>query len=245
MTLLQSKKSITHGLCLLAGLLLCSPFIGQASTPADASDGVPLISGLVYKRLQTLHAPPAKLPTGAAVIDLRGTRIASPESVANIGSWVKDSSHPPLRLVLIDSTTAAEIVQGLEGRHRYLITLGAASPAISPDVTVATSLRADEQARDALDTGKSPQELLPSKLDKRRYDEAAMVRDHANGVPVPDSPPDLSDPEDKDAIAPWAPSANKASPSQSSPPASLQDAVLQRAIHLYEALVALKRIRGT
>lgn len=245
MTLLQLHKSITHGLCLLAGLLLCAPVAGQSSTPADASDGISLISGLVYKRLQTLPSASAKIPTGAAVIDLRGTRIASPESVTTIGNWVNSSAHLPLRLVLIDSTTAAEIVQGLEGRHRYLITLGAASPAISPDVAVATPLRADEQARDALDAGTSPQELLPSKLDKRRYDEAAMVRDHANGVPLPDSPPDLSDPEEKDAIAPPAPSTDKASPPQSSPPTPVQDAVLQRAIQLYEALVALKHIRET
>lgn len=245
MTLHPFHKSIAHGLRLLAGLLTCSLLLGEAPAPPDAPVEISLVSGLAYKRLQTLPEDAVDLPRGAAVIDLRGTRPAAADAIDRVGDWVKASSHPPLRLVLIDSTTAGEIVQELERRHRYLITLGAASPAISPDVAVATPLRADEQARDALDAGKSPQDLLPSRLEKRRYDEAAMVRDHANGVPLPDSPPDLSDPEEKEASAAPAPSADKAAIVQAPPPATPQDVVLQRAVHLYEALVALKQIHGT
>ncbi len=245
MKVLPLRISATRRFCLLVGLLTCSLLMGEASAPISASDGVPLIGGLVYKRLKTLPLASTSLPKGAAVIDLRGTRLAAAEAVDSVGGWVKDSSHPPLRLVLIDSTTAGEIVQELEGRQRYLITLGAASPAISPDVAVATPLRADEQARDAVDAGRPPQDLLPSRLEKRRYDEAAMVRDHANGVPLPDSPPDLSDWDEKESPPAPSSSSDKTQPVQKPAAAPPQDAVLQRAIHLYEALVALKHIGGT
>ncbi|MBE7540295.1 MAG: hypothetical protein HS122_18020 [Opitutaceae bacterium] len=230
--------------CALTVLLAGSLLAEQSSGGPDPTAVTTLISGLSYQRIQTLPQVAPELPVGATVIDLRGARSAGAEALQIVEDWVKASTQPPLRLVLIDSTTSADIVQILDGRQRYLITLGAASPAINPDVPVSTPLSEDEKARDAIDAGKAPQELLPSKLEKKRYDEAAMVRDHANGVPLPESPPDLLDPESDEAAAPTAHagSAENTSAAAASHP---QDMVLQRAIHLFQALVAMKQIPGT
>lgn len=224
------------------------PLLGIASAATVAEGEPTLAKGLVYKRLQTLPAASVlELPKTAVVIDLRGTQLADTDALRSVAAWVSASSQPPLRLVLIDSSTSSDVLQVLEARQRFLMTVGAASPAISPDVAVAVSLRADQDARDTLDAGKAPLELLASKVEKRRYDEAAMVRDHANGIPLPDSPPDLSDPDPtaQDATVPSTANPGGEKPvatAGSTATAPLYDAVLQRAVHVYQSLVALKRI---
>lgn len=231
--------------CVFIGCLLL--LLGGNASATAAEDGATLTHGLAYERVRTLPASSAiELPRTAVVIDLRGTQAADTKALRLVTSWVEASSRPPLRLVLIDSSTASAVLRILESRQRFLMTLGAASPAITPDVAVAVSLRADQEARDALDAGKTPQDLLASKMEKRRYDEAAMVRDHANGVPVPESPPDLAgpDPAGRDESTPSsaAPSDENtvAAGTTTAPP--VHDAVLQRAVHIFQSLVALKRI---
>ncbi len=221
--------------------------LGLASSLTASEGDISLAKGLYYKRLQKISSQGRiELPKSAAVLDLRGTQIVDADALRSVAAWVDGSSHPPLRLVLIDSSTSSDVLQILESREQFLMTLGAASPAISPDVAVTVSLRSDQDARDALDAGKAPGDLLASKFEKPRYDEAAMVRDHASGLPLPNSPPDLSDldPTEGDATTTptTAPDADVATAAGSLPEAPLFDAVLQRAVHLYQSLVALKRI---
>jgi len=224
-------------------------FLGAFSATGFCAVPQELGEGLSYLRIRNLAADiKAEPPATATVIDLRGTEGGSIEALGHLRTWMTASSHGPLRLVLIDSVTGTEILDILNRRQRFAITVAATSPALTADVSVATSLVADRQARDALDAGKPLKDLLGPKIAKRRYDEASMVKDHANGVPLPESPPDLSElPEDVAAPASKAPATPAEAASVKPPPAPPTeavpyDAVLQRAIHVFLALTALKKI---
>ncbi|HRE80222.1 MAG TPA: hypothetical protein PLN52_04200 [Opitutaceae bacterium] len=219
---------------LLIGLCLLTVSAG-VSAAVEVKD---LGDGLSYLRVRSLDKTlPAALPTSATAIDLRGTIEATPEALATLRDWLAQTAQRPLRLFLVDSTTRPEILEALERRQRYGVTLAAASPALTTDIAVNTPLSADQQAREALDHGKPIKDVLAPRVEKRRYDEAAMVRDHASGVPVPDSPPDLSDATPTET----APTATT-EPTPPSKTPVIFDAVLQRAIHFHRALAGLKKL---
>lgn len=217
---------------LLIGLCFLTTSRGASADVKDLGDG------LGYLRLRSLDKTlPGALPTSATVVDLRGTFEATPEALETLRGWLAQTAQRPLRLFLVDSTTRPEILEALDRRQRYGITLAAASPAVSTDITVNTPLSMDQQAREALDQGKAIKDVLAPRLEKRRYDEAAMVRDHASGVPVPDSPPDLTEATPTET-APTA--TTEPTPPSKTPP--IFDAVLQRAIHFHRALAGLKKL---
>ena len=70
--------------------------------------------------------------------------------------------------------------------------------------------------------------LISGKIEKDRYDEATLVQEFKNGNPeaAPPQPPD--------------PTAAKATDAPAKPPV-LVDRVLQRAVHLHAARLALRR----
>jgi len=105
------------------------------------------------------------------------------------------------------------------------ITLGRVSPDLKTDLTVTTTAEADTAATTALATGTAPENLIVENADKPRFDESLLVREHQSGV-KPSAPAD--------------PAA--ANPADASASPVIIDAVLQRAVHVYRGLIALKKI---
>jgi hypothetical protein len=202
--------------------------VGSART-TDLSDG------LTYLRIKELDAQPMPPATAALVLDLRGTR-ASPESASRLIPLVDVPGPGAIRLVLLDPDTAKPLLDVFKVKRRGVLTLAAAHESIAVDIAVATAPDDDRQARNAIDGDAPLADLLEPKREKRRYDEAAMVRDHANGLPVPESPPDNQE------TTPTSPPAagNPAAGETKNRPRF--DAVLQRAIHLHQALRALDKL---
>jgi len=133
--------------------------------------------------------------------------------------------------------------------HAGIITLGARTPALTPDIAVSVSSEDDRHAYDAFGDGTPLDKLLNSALEKKRFDEAALVRDRANAM-NPNS--DLGSDDDTSALSPEAPEvapsvslarpAPAPVPAKKAEPPPIIDAVLQRAVQLHRALVALKKI---
>lgn len=205
-------------------------------------DGVQdLGEGLGYVRIAQLDTAVVPPPARALVIDLRQATFTAPAAVEKLKALLATDGPP--RFVLVSATTPPALLALLDARAPAVLTLGAASPALSPDIAVGTTPEEDRRAYEALVKGAPLAAVVRPSVEKERYDEAAMMRDHANGVPVPDSPP----PVDAAAPAPAAPpapaaeatpgeGADKAKPAP--PPV---DAVLQRAMQIYQGLKALKK----
>ncbi len=201
---------------------------GETRT-ADLSDG------LTYVRIKDVDAQPMPPAKAAIVLDLRGTQ-ASQEAASRLAPLLESQGPGAVRLVLLDPDTSKSILDLLKVPRPGVLTLAATHETVAADIAVSALPGQDRQARDAIDADTPLTELLEPKREKRRYDEAAMVRDHANGLPVPESPPDNT------VTAPTTPpaTANPPASEPKSPPRF--DAVLQRAIHLHQALRALGKL---
>jgi hypothetical protein len=96
-------------------------------------------------------------------------------------------------------------------------------------VVVRTDEDTDRRAYEALATGTPVTQLISGKIEKERYDEAVLVQEFKNGNPDPAPPPALD------------PTAGKHSGTAEKAAVPLIDHVLQRAVHLHHALLALRR----
>ncbi|HTQ29970.1 MAG TPA: hypothetical protein VMI53_02065 [Opitutaceae bacterium] len=202
---------------------------------ARAAPPVDLGEGLLYCRI---HALPADLPTAetgkksALVLDLRYVATDNAGATA-LAAWL--SFHPagqPL-LVLVNADTSPALLRLLAAPSAPpgVVTLGPPQPDLTPDVPLNSSPATERRAYDALDHGATIESLTVEKIDKPRYDEATMVKDH-----VSDSAPPPDDGGDSDDAA-ADPAAKKPAP-----PPQLIDLALQRAIQLHRALLALHKI---
>lgn len=242
--MIPGPRPIRYGTLLLRTALALLP----AMAARGAESARELAPGVVYARAATLPpAPPATART--RILDLRGAAAGDSLAPASLDAWLASAGDSALTLVLLDADTAPALRDRLSTRRARVLTLASLDSGVPASVRVKTPPDQDRAARMALAEGKDPIELLESKKEKRRYDEASMVRDHAAGVPIPDGPPDDSD-NDPDPTAPApavtpdgtvaAPPAGPASPPPPSPP-PLVDEVLQRALHLHHALTASRR----
>jgi hypothetical protein len=239
---------VTLGLLLVFGLqfsilnLPASP--PAAATPAD------LGRGLTYARLQQLPDDGAILATvwkaPALIIDLRHPAGAPGQTIpADLPSR---SRTAPL-FILVGPDTPAGLLAALRDHAPALITIGLAAPGLTPDITLALSPEADRRAYDALAAGASAESLISESLAKRRFDEAALARERDSGAAEEEAPgPNGTDqntalPAVRPPTAAAAPApvdAKSAPPVEPKPP--VIDAVLQRAVQLHRALLALGRL---
>jgi hypothetical protein len=102
------------------------------------------------------------------------------------------------------------------------VTLGVKGSRPEPLVVIAQTAEADRAAYAALKSGTPLAQLISGKIEKERFDEAALVKEFKNG--------------NHDALPPGATTASDKE--SAAPPV---DRVLQRALHLHHALQALKR----
>jgi hypothetical protein len=211
----------------LVPLLVFGLQFSALSLPASA----PLDLGqkLTYVRLHRLPDDAVILAAAwsrpALIVDLRylagsAAPFLSPALPARPGS-------APL-FALVSPATPLEALAALRDRAPALITLGLAAPVPAPDIALAVTPEADRHAYDALDSGASIESLLSEKIAKTRFDEAALAHEHAR-------------PADQEV----GPGPSGAAPPEAPPtatPAEPKDVVLQRAVQLQRALLALGKL---
>jgi hypothetical protein len=163
----------------------------------------------------------------ALVLDLRYTT-ASEESAGALRSDL--AQHPadvPL-FILISPATPPGVLGAIHQSSTAFITLGVAGSQPAPKITVKMDAETDRRAYDALDAGTAVEALTSGKIEKERFDEAILVQEFKNGNP--------------EAAPPAAPDPTAVKPTEATDkPAPLIDRVLQRAVHLHQALLALHR----
>jgi len=198
---------------------------------AAAAEAAPMTRdlglGLVYYRTHELpeDLPPARDGKArACILDLRFARSDEGGATA-LAAWVNlnAAARAPV-FILANTSTASVLLRPFAGREiAGLIVIGPAAPHFIPDLALHVTPEADRRSYDALEKGAPVESLLRDNPDKPRIDEALLEREH------------LSDAD----LADEAAAAKHSSPA--SPP-PLIDTVLQGAVHLHRALVALKRL---
>jgi hypothetical protein len=206
-------------------LLLCLllAVTGLATEIAD------LGQGLGYLRVRAMaDALKAVNTTAPLVMDLRhATTTTEAAEQLNIALAARRPSDATL-FFLVGPDTPPKLGEVLKTDSARTFVLGVAESVLEPDVIVAQTADDDRRAYAALDQGTPLADLISGKVEKERFDEATLVEEFKNGLPagMGHAP-----------AKPAEPSPATATP----PPARLTDRVLQRAVHLHRALLALKR----
>jgi hypothetical protein len=229
-------KPSRHSPLQLALLLVFGLQFSALSLPAAA----PLDLGqkLTYVRLHRLPDDAANLAAAwsqpALVVDLRyptgnAAHFLPPDLPARPGS-------APL-FALVGPATPIEALAALRDRAPALITLGPAATAPAPDLALAVTPEADRHAYDALESGAPIESLLSEKITKTRFDEAALAHERT-GEAAKDEGPAAS------SAAPTDPPPSGVTPptTPATIPAEPKDVVLQRAVQLHRALLALGKL---
>ncbi len=230
-----------------------------AICPAWAVIQRDLGQGLNYVRISDLSKDAEELKNAltkeAVVLDLRNT-IATPEATAALNLQLNEI--PPgmngVRLILINPTSAAEIVQAVSLPRPRTLTVGPRTPALFTDIAVPTPVDEDRRAYDALADDTPIDGLISSNPGKKRFDEAALTRTHTNGAAAPvtddagtedgaervtSTPPPSPSTAASKPVEAAASAAPAAAPAGKKPPVR-HDLVLERAVQLHRALLALK-----
>lgn len=185
--------------------------------------------GLSYLRVHSVADSEVALRkavpgTGALVLDLRYAT-ANDESAAALKTALAGRSANTRLFILVSPATPPALGPVISASPA--LTLGAAGSLPAPKVVVQTDVATDRRAYDALEAGTALTQLISGKIEKERFDEASLVQEFKSGNPDA-MPPPTPDP----TIAPPAGAVEK--------PVALTDRVLQRAVHLHRALLALK-----
>ncbi len=147
-----------------------------------------------------------------------------------VGQLLEQHPTGKLLFLLVSPDTpprAVLLVQALAARSLVLGATGSWVPA-QHGVLVAQTAAADRQAYDAFETGQPAAALIAGKIEKDRYDEAALMTDFHGGNPDP--------------LPPAAPDTAKAKPAADGAAKPVPtDRVWQRAVHLHRALLAIPR----
>lgn len=251
-------RSIVFALLLAAGLLPATNADAGAPPPPAAAEAVAatdptdradppdqadpidpndLGRGLRYVRFSDLAlAEPvaAALAAPALILDLR-LATAEPAAEARLRELLPQRDVARPLFLLLGADTPAALRSAIPASAPGVLTLASVHAGIAVSLTVSTDLARDHAVMAALAAGRPVCELIEEKLDKPRFDEARLARNHANGRRGNDNEdvvaPPTPEPKDISALAPTAGSA---------PP--LQDLVLQRAVFLHRALLALGRL---
>ncbi len=232
---------LRHALPLIA-------LIGGVMLPSFAA-AKPLIldlgQGLTYHRA---YALPADLPAASParpqplVLDLRYTTGGTDAATA-LAAWLKFRARPRTPVFILANTeTSPSLRAALDERDSSpgLIVLGVINPDFTPDLALTVDKKTERIAYEFLNKSESATNLITPPLEKPRNDEAALTaewhpdRATSNSSVAPALPTDHGKRTKTAAAAPSDPAAPA--------PPPLIDAVLQRAVHLHRALVALRQI---
>ena len=224
---------------------------GLLAAGAASAGAAPLTldlgSGLAYHRA---HAIPAELPASSParpqplVLDLRYATGDADAAVA-LAAWIKFHAAPRTPVLLLaNAATSPDLRAAFAERDRTagLIVLGVATTDFEPDIALTAEPDAEHRAYDALENGTALATLIAPPVEKIRNDEARLVAQR-----LPERAPTTND-DSEPSVAPTAPSVSVpaanagAAPPATPPSPPVIDVVLQRAVHLHRALLALKKI---
>lgn len=209
-----------------------------------------LDAGLVYVRADDLGRETVRaaveraLASPAAIVDLRFSR-AEPADAAWLRVKLEQPREPQRHTVyvLANADTASSLgltLSELPAAARVLVLAPEGAP-IPAQLRVSVS---PEQDRAAFAAGGNPA-LVPSLvtevLEKRRFDEATLVRRHANGRTNPPAPANAPSHGTGDALATPAPNRENGNTNGELAPPPPRDVLLQRAVFMHRGLVALRR----
>lgn len=204
-------------------LILLGLALAPLSRAAELTD---LGEGLSYLRVpslgesaKTVHA--ALADRRALVLDLRRTTTGPEDAAALADALARRGAG--LLLILVSPDTPETLAAALASLPRGALTLGVEGARPTPRLLIAQPADTDRRAYDAADGGMPLAALISGRLDKDRYDEAALVREFESGIaqPAPPVPTDLAE-----------------RPADAAP--VLTDRVLQRAVQLHRAQQALR-----
>jgi hypothetical protein len=197
--------------------------------------------GLAYFRI---HSLPADLPSDESVrrqpcvVDVRyvhGDRAAAVALLA----WLKSHAAPKSPVILLaNPETAPVLLVPLNSANAVpgLLVVGPSARNFGPDISVSVPPSVERRAYEALEKGASVDSLITVPVVKARNDEERLDQEHLEDNAPPDEAGDAQTPETADS----APDAGKAAKPPAPPP--LIDPVLQRAVQIHRALVALRRL---
>jgi hypothetical protein len=224
--------------CLVAASLLALTAFAEPATAPTA--GAPaaekaahaavydLGAGLGYLRMprvaDSLPLLDRALAKGdALIVDLRYAQAVEQDAPALALTLTQRKSPAPV-FVLVSPQTPTVLATALAKLPVPTLIVGIADSIPRSSVIVAQPADVDRRAYDALDSGMPLEALITGRIEKERFDEAELVKEFENGNADAAPPPEPD---------PTQPSAEKAP--------VLTDRVLQRAVHLHRALLALKR----
>lgn len=231
-----------------------TPATAAEKTPAaekPAADPLELGRGLRYFRFgagdDAAFATAKNAP--ALVVDLR----LAGEDIANVARLrellaTRDATRPLFVLLGADTPTA---LRAAISTAPGVLTLAGKDSGVAASVVIAVEPVSDRAAAEALAAGRTPRELVEEKIEKTRFDEARLARNHANGhrdSDTTEAPKDVkstitspaSDPAPTPSSSATEKDAKPAGPAAQ--PAPPHDLLLQRAVFLHRALLALGRI---
>ena len=145
--------------------------------------------------------------------------------------------------MLVGPGTPTDLLAALRDHAPALITLGLAAPGLTPDITLSVNPEADSRAYAALEAGAPIESLISENTYKHRFDEAALARDRDSGAAEDEGP--RSNGGVPNAALPAAeppPVSAEVRPSTAAPVVPLKDTVLERAVQLHRALLALGKL---
>ena len=199
---------------------------------AAPPEPIDLGANLAYLHIKSLADAAPLLSTAQSaqrplVLDLR---YATSEAAALSVFQTALARHPAPLFILFSTATPQEIIAVVKQSAGAIITLSVAGADAPAQIQVKADPAADRLAYEALGQGTLPAILVTGKIEKERFDEATLVQEFNNGNPDAEPPP-LPDTTQ--------PKLNQAAPVK----APLIDRVLQRAIQLHRALLALENRR--
>lgn len=200
-----------------------------------ATELTDLGQGLAYLRVKSLaeveKAIRSNVPSDRAlVLDLRYC-VADEASAAMLREVLaaRGNAQQPL-FVLVSPATPVLTARALNPVPALTVVLGVEGSTPAPTVVVRGDAATDRRAYDAAEGVMPLAALINGKLDKERYDEAALVREFSNGNRDPRPPP-----------APNPGTTAPTDPKKPEPVPALTDRVLQRAVQLHRALLAIRQ----
>ena len=205
--------------------LSCLLLFMLCSLGVHAAEPIELAPGLRYLRIHSLVQSARELSTAlnvnqspALVIDLR--YVADEKDAAETLNALNSQPAKPRLYVLVSPETPRDIAAAVTKTSTPVVTLGIRDCRPAAEVVVEQSAADDRSAYAALDNGTALAALISGKIDKERFDEAELVKEFKNGNHEAHPPEGNAD---------GTKALNR-----------LTDRVLQRALHLHQALQALK-----
>lgn len=156
----------------------------------------------------------------ALVLDLRYATAGNADAKELTSELAARPAAQPT-FVLVSPETPDALAVALQNLPTGVVTIGVRDSNPQPAVVVAQEAAVDRRAFDAADSGMPIPELISGRIEKDRFDEAALVREFRK-EPIPDAPKSEAKKDGQEKVP------------------LLVDRVLQRAVHIHRALRAIK-----